>query len=72
MEKGIVKWFDRKKGYGFIIYNEDQEIFVHFTAIQVDGFKTLEANQAVTFEIKEGPRGRQASNVVPVNENLEA
>lgn len=63
MTKGIVKWFDVKKGYGFIIYGEDEEIFVHFTAIDQDGFKTLFEGQNVTFEIKEGSRGAQASHV---------
>lgn len=63
MEYGKVKWFDSAKGYGFILYNEDDEIFVHFTAIEIDGFKTLKENEQVTFEIKEGTRGPQAANV---------
>ncbi|MDA9470421.1 cold-shock protein [Enterococcus sp. 5H] len=63
MSKGFVKWFDNRKGYGFIIYNEDEEIFVHFTAIEEDGFKTLEENQAVEFEVMEGTRGLQAAHV---------
>lgn len=63
MQKGFVKWFDRKKGYGFITYNEEEEIFVHFTAIEEEGFKTLEENQAVSFEIMEGTRGLQAAHV---------
>lgn len=63
METGFVKWFDNRKGYGFIVYNEEDEIFVHFTAIEEDGFKFLEENQFVTFEIVEGTRGLQAAHV---------
>ncbi|MHC5227601.1 cold-shock protein [Enterococcus sp. LJL99] len=63
MEKGFVKWFDNRKGYGFIVYNEEEEIFVHFTAIEEEGFKFLEENQLVTFEIMEGTRGLQAAHV---------
>ncbi|MBO0439498.1 cold-shock protein [Enterococcus sp. DIV0212c] len=63
MEKGFVKWFDNRKGYGFIGYNENEEIFVHFTAIEEDGFKSLEENQAVEFEVMEGTRGLQAAHV---------
>lgn len=63
MEKGIVKWFDNRKGYGFIAYNDDEEIFVHFTAIEEDGFKSLEENQAVEFMVMEGSRGLQAGHV---------
>ena len=61
--KGIVKWFDNRKGYGFIVYNEEDEIFVHFTAIEGDGFKSLDENQSVEFEIMEGNRGLQATHV---------
>ena len=60
---GIVKWFDNKKGYGFISYDDTEEIFVHFTAIEEEGFKTLEENQVVEFEIIEGYRGTQAAHV---------
>ena len=60
---GIVKWFDNKKGYGFISYDDTEEIFVHFTAIEEEGFKTLEENQVVEFEIIEGNRGIQAAHV---------
>ncbi|WP_163323195.1 cold-shock protein, partial [Enterococcus faecium] len=59
MTTGIVKWFDNKKGYGFISYDDTEEIFVHFTAIEEEGFKTLEENQVVEFEIIEGNRGTQ-------------
>ncbi|HGF7778700.1 TPA: cold-shock protein [Enterococcus faecium] len=63
MTTGIVKWFDNKKGYGFISYDDTEEIFVHFTAIEEEGFKTLEENQVVEFEIIEGNRGTQATHV---------
>ncbi|HIF0977206.1 TPA: cold-shock protein [Enterococcus faecium] len=63
MTTGIVKWFDNKKGYGFISYDDTEEIFVHFTAIEEEGFKTLEENQVVEFEIIEGNRGIQAAHV---------
>ncbi|MGO3731961.1 MAG: cold shock domain-containing protein [Vagococcus sp.] len=63
MTLGIVKWFDIKKGYGFIIYGDDEEVFVHFTAIEQEGFKTLFEGQKVAFEIKDGARGLQASKV---------
>ncbi|MBG8194833.1 cold-shock protein [Enterococcus faecium] len=63
MTTGIVKWFDNKKGYGFISYDDTEEIFVHFTAIEEEGFKTLEENQVVGFEIIEGNRGTQAAHV---------
>lgn len=63
MQNGFVKWFDSKKGYGFLIYNDVEEIFVHFTAIEEEGFKSLDKNQEVTFEIVEGNRGLQAAHV---------
>ena len=69
MKQGLVKWFDVKKGYGFIIYDQDEEIFVHFTAIEQEGFKTLFEGQKVKFDIKEGARGLQASNVSEIEEN---
>ena len=61
--KGTVKWFNAKKGYGFISQESGDDVFVHFSAIQGKGFKTLEEGQSVSFEIEEGPRGKQASNV---------
>ena len=64
MASGKVKWFSAKKGYGFIESEEGQDIFVHFSAIQSDGFKTLDQGQSVEFEISDGPKGPQASNVV--------
>jgi CspA family cold shock protein len=60
---GIVKWFNNEKGFGFISVEGGDDVFVHFSAIQVDGFKTLEEGQAVKFEIVEGARGPQAANV---------
>ncbi|MGC6769952.1 cold-shock protein [Enterococcus sp. LJL128] len=66
MEKGVVKWFDNRKGYGFLTYNEEEEIFVHFTAIEEEGFKHLDENQEVTFEVVEGSRGLQAAHVKKV------
>lgn len=63
MNNGVVKWFDEKKGYGFICYEETQEVFVHFTAIEENGFKTLEPGDEVEFVIVEGARGMQAAHV---------
>jgi cold shock protein len=63
MNTGKVKWFNAEKGFGFIESSEGQDVFVHFSAIQSEGFKTLEEGQEVTFEIVEGNRGPQAANV---------
>lgn len=63
MNSGIVKWFDEKKGYGFIAYDENQEVFVHFTAIEEDGFKSLDPGDEVDFVIVEGACGMQAAHV---------
>ncbi len=60
---GIVKWFNSEKGFGFISVEGGDDVFVHFSAIQCEGFKTLEEGQAVSFEIVEGARGPQAANV---------
>ena len=60
---GTVKWFDEKKGYGFIEREDGDDVFVHFSALQQEGFKTLEEGQEVEFEIVEGDRGPQAENV---------
>ena len=65
---GKVKWFNAEKGYGFIEREEGGDVFVHFSAIQADGFKTLEEGQAVEFDVVEGPRGEQAANIV-INPN---
>ncbi|MBS3810389.1 MAG: cold shock domain-containing protein [Halanaerobiales bacterium] len=64
MYTGTVKWFDAKKGYGFIEREEGDDVFVHFSAIQDEGFKTLEDGEKVEFEIVEGDRGPQAEQVV--------
>jgi len=64
MNTGKVKWFNAEKGFGFIESSEGQDVFVHFSAIQTEGFKTLEEGQDVNFEIVEGNRGPQAANVV--------
>lgn len=63
MENGKVKWFNAEKGFGFIEREGGDDVFVHFSAIQGEGFKTLEEGQSVTFEIVEGNRGPQAANV---------
>jgi CspA family cold shock protein len=62
--KGTVKWFNDSKGYGFIKDAQGEEVFVHFSAIQVDGFRTLSEGEAVEFEVKESERGPQAANVI--------
>lgn len=62
--KGTVKWFSAEKGYGFIEKEDGDDIFVHFSAIQSDGFRTLTEGQSVTFDVVEGERGQQAANVV--------
>lgn len=63
MVKGKVKWFSNQKGYGFITPESGKDVFVHHTAIQGEGYKTLEEGQEVEFEIKQGPKGEQAVNV---------
>ncbi len=63
MVKGNVKWFNATKGYGFISTEEGEDVFVHYSAINEDGFKTLEEGQEVEFEIVEGEKGPQATNV---------
>ena len=63
MEQGTVKWFNAEKGFGFIEREAGEDVFVHFSAIQSDGFKSLDEGQSVTFEIEEGQRGPQAKNV---------
>jgi cold shock protein len=64
MPKGTVKWFDNSKGYGFISHEGGKDVFVHHTAIQGEGYKTLEEGQQVEFELTKGPKGDQATNVV--------
>jgi CspA family cold shock protein len=64
--EGTVKWFDERKGYGFITGEDGSDVFVHFSAIQETGFKTLNEGQRVKYEVTEGPRGQQAANVQPL------
>ena len=63
MEKGTVKWFNGEKGYGFVTRENGEDVFAHFSAIQGDGFKTLEEGQAVEFEVETSDRGLQATNI---------
>ncbi|EQK39089.1 MULTISPECIES: cold-shock protein [Paraclostridium] len=63
MTNGIVKWFNSEKGFGFISVEGGDDVFAHFSAIQRDGFKTLEEGQKVSFNIVEGARGPQAENI---------
>lgn len=63
MSTGKVKFFNAEKGYGFITVDGGKDVFVHFSAINADGYKTLEEGQSVSFDIVEGPRGEQAANV---------
>lgn len=66
--KGKVKWFNAKKGYGFITTDEGNDVFVHFSGIVVDGYKTLNEDQRVSFEIIDGEKGPQAVKVEPVED----
>lgn len=63
---GTVKWFNSSKGYGFLTQNNGADVFVHFTEIRSDGFRTLEEGQKVEFSVEQGPKGLQAKNVVVV------
>jgi CspA family cold shock protein len=64
MAKGRVKWFNEKKGFGFISKDDGNDVFVHFSAIRRDGFKSLDEGDEVEFEVSQGPKGLQATNVV--------
>lgn len=67
MANGIVKWFNDSKGFGFITPDEGgEDLFAHFSAIQSNGFKSLQQNQRVTFEVTSGPKGKQAANIQSV------
>lgn len=63
MYKGTVKWFNSEKGYGFISVEDGEDVFVHFSAIQEDGYKSLDEGQKVTLDVELGNRGKQATNV---------
>lgn len=67
MATGTVKWFNSEKGYGFISQAEGADVFVHFSAIQMNGYRSLEEGQQVEFEIQEGNKGLQAANVRPAS-----
>ncbi len=66
MATGKVKWFNNQKGYGFITPENGKDVFVHHTAIQGEGYRSLEEGQAVQFDIQQGPKGEQAVNVVKI------
>ncbi len=66
MKQGTIKWFNNQKGYGFIEVEGENDVFVHYSAIQKEGFKTLEEGQRVEFEVIEGNRGPQAANVIEI------
>ena len=63
MNKGTVKWFNNQKGYGFISDEQGNDVFVHYSGLNMEGFKSLEEGQAVTYDLNEGARGMQAANV---------
>lgn len=66
MQSGTVKWFNNTKGYGFITPSDGgEEVFVHFSTIEADGYKTLNEGQQVEYEVTQGPKGKQATRVVP-------
>ncbi len=66
MTKGTVKWFNNQKGFGFITDENGKDVFVHFTGLNMEGFKTLEENQAVEFDVVDGEKGPQAVNVTVI------
>ena len=66
MSKGTVKWFNNQKGYGFISDESGNDVFVHYSGIAMDGFKSLEEGQAVEFDVTDGAKGPQAVNVTPL------
>lgn len=71
MNTGKVKWFNAKKGYGFITGEDGKDVFVHYSSINAEGFKTLDEGQTVTYDIIESDRGKQASNVTVAEDNAE-
>ena len=66
MARGKVKWFNNQKGYGFITTDSGNDVFLHYSAIQGEGFKSIDEGQEVEFEIEQGPKGAQAVNVVKI------
>lgn len=68
MSKGIIKWFNNEKGYGFINGNDNEDIFVHYTSIRINGYRTLSEGEEVTYELIKTDKGLQATNVVPVKQ----
>jgi CspA family cold shock protein len=66
MMNGTVKWFNSDKGFGFITGDDGRDVFAHFSQINVDGFKTLDEGQKVSFEVTQGPKGPQAENITPI------
>ena len=64
--RGTVRWFNAAKGYGFIGRDGGEDVFVHFSSLQMEGFRKLEAGQLVEFNVEAGPKGEQASNVIPL------
>ncbi len=66
LAEGVVKWFSNEKGYGFIAQPDSEDVFVHFSAIQADGYKSLTEGQKVEFEVVQGPKGAQAANVIAI------
>jgi CspA family cold shock protein len=64
--QGVVKWFSNEKGYGFISQSDGEDVFVHFSAIETEGYKSLTQGQEVEFEVTDGPKGKQASTVRPL------
>lgn len=72
MHRGSVKWFNNAKGYGFIVSDSfDEDLFIHYSAINVEGYKTLKAGQAVTFDVTPGQRGLHATDITPVTASTE-
>ena len=68
-DSGTIKWFSNLKGFGFILDDDGQDIFVHYSAIEIQGYKTLKSGQIVNYDVKYGDKGRHAVNVVPRDED---